>query len=161
MLRLDINIVFTIINLLILYVIFRVFLFKPVNKIIEKRRLLVEQQFAEADDAKAQAEHLKSEYEAALQSAKEESDQILVEARSRAKTEYDRIMKEADADAGKMVEKAQQAIAAEKAKSLREMEAEITGLVMSAATKVVSEQSSDAVNSKLLDEFLTEVGDEK
>ncbi|MEI3139219.1 MAG: ATP synthase F0 subunit B [Lachnospiraceae bacterium] len=38
MLRLDWNLVFTVINLLILYVLMRKFLFKPVNEILEKRR---------------------------------------------------------------------------------------------------------------------------
>ena len=37
MLRLDWNLVFTVINLLILYVLMRKFLFKPVNEILEKR----------------------------------------------------------------------------------------------------------------------------
>ena len=37
MLRLDINLVFTIINLLIWYAIIRIFLFKPINKVIDKR----------------------------------------------------------------------------------------------------------------------------
>ena len=37
MLRLDFNLVFTIVNLLIWYVIIRKFLFKPINDIITKR----------------------------------------------------------------------------------------------------------------------------
>lgn len=37
MLRLDINLVFTIINLIVLFVLMRIFLFKPVNNIIAKR----------------------------------------------------------------------------------------------------------------------------
>ena len=38
MLRLDINLVFTIINLLVLYFLMKKFLFKPVNNIIAQRR---------------------------------------------------------------------------------------------------------------------------
>ena len=41
MLRLDINLVFTIINLLIWYAIIRIFLFKPINKVIDKLIYLV------------------------------------------------------------------------------------------------------------------------
>ena len=37
MLRLDINLVFTIINLLVLYFLMKKFLFKPVNNIIAQR----------------------------------------------------------------------------------------------------------------------------
>lgn len=41
MLRLDINLVFTIINLLIWYAIIRIFLFKPINKVIYKRNAAI------------------------------------------------------------------------------------------------------------------------
>ena len=54
MLRLDINLVFTIINLLILYFLMRKFLFKPVNGIIAAREEIIRKQFAEAEELKAQ-----------------------------------------------------------------------------------------------------------
>ena len=38
MLRLDWNLLFTVINLLILYFLMKRFLFKPVNEILEKRQ---------------------------------------------------------------------------------------------------------------------------
>ena len=38
MLRLDINLVFTVINLLITYFILRKFLFKPIHKVVEQRK---------------------------------------------------------------------------------------------------------------------------
>ena len=49
MLRLDWNILFNIINLIILYLLMKRFLFKPVNAILEKRQQAADAQFAEAD----------------------------------------------------------------------------------------------------------------
>lgn len=48
MLRLDINLVFTIINLLIWYAIIRIFLFKPINKVIDKRNTAIQEKYDEA-----------------------------------------------------------------------------------------------------------------
>ena len=48
MLRLDINLVFTIINLLIWYAIIRIFLFKPINKVIDKRNAAIQEKYDEA-----------------------------------------------------------------------------------------------------------------
>ena len=45
MLRLDINLVFTIINLLIWYAIIRIFLFKPINKVIDKRNAAIQEKY--------------------------------------------------------------------------------------------------------------------
>lgn len=55
MLRLDWNILFNIINLIILYLLMKRFLFKPVNAILEKRQQAADAQFAEADRQKAEA----------------------------------------------------------------------------------------------------------
>lgn len=159
MLRLDINLVFTIINLLILYFLMRKFLFKPVNGIIAKREELIQSQLAEAEEAKMQAAKMKEDYEASIKDAKDEADQIVSAAREKAKTEYDRIVKSADADVAKKLQKAEETIAEERAKSLRSMEKEIETLVMAAATKVVGEKVTAENSQNFYDEFIAEMGE--
>ena len=85
MLRLDINLVFTIINLIVLFVLMRIFLFKPVNNIIAKREEAIRKQFDDADAAEKEAENLKTEYEASLAGAKDESARLITEAKEKAK----------------------------------------------------------------------------
>ena len=161
MLRLDINLVFTIINLLVLYFLMKKFLFKPVNNIIAQREEAIKKQFDEAEETKKQADELKKEYEASLENAKADSEKIVQEARAKARTEYDRIAKSADEDVARRLQKAEEVIAEEKAKSLRSMEHEIENLVMAAATKVVGEKVTVENSQKLYDEFLTEMGEAK
>ena len=50
------TIVFTLINTLIIFIIFRVFLFKPVSNILEKRKELAASEVAEAQKAKESAQ---------------------------------------------------------------------------------------------------------
>ena len=56
MLRLDSNILWTIINLLILYVIARKFLFGPVRKVLAARQAEIDKQFADARTAQPEAQ---------------------------------------------------------------------------------------------------------
>ena len=53
MLRIDSNLIWIIVNLLIFYFLIRKFLFKPVLNIIEKRKQMVAEQFEKADTANA------------------------------------------------------------------------------------------------------------
>ena len=57
MLRLDINLVFTIINLLVLYFLMKKILFKPVNNIIAQREEAIKKQFDDADEAQKKGAH--------------------------------------------------------------------------------------------------------
>ena len=137
MLRLDINLVFTIINLLVLYFLMKKFLFKPVNNIIAQREEAIKKQFDDADEAQKKADDLKKQYEDSLANAKEDSAKLVQEAREKARVEYDRIVKSADEEVTKRMQKAEETIQEEKNKSIRSMQSEIQNLVVAAASKVV------------------------
>ena len=96
MLRIDSNLIWIIVNLLIFYFLIRKFLFKPVLNIIEKRKQMVAEQFEKADTANAEALELKTQYEASLQGAKEEAIQIVADARERADVQYKQIVSDAE-----------------------------------------------------------------
>ena len=66
MLRLDINIVWTILNLLIIFAIVKIFLIKPIHKILDARQAEIDKQYADAKAAQDSAEELKTKYEASL-----------------------------------------------------------------------------------------------
>ena len=159
MLRLDINLLFTIINLLVLYLLMKKFLFGPVNAILKKRKNLLDQKFADASLTEKNALKMKDEYEAALKSAQNESEQIVADAKVRARTEYDKIVKETEAESGKILEKAQKNIELERSRALRKMETQIAELAIAAATKIVGEKSTVEINQKLYDHFLAEAGE--
>ena len=95
MIEINMNLVYTIINVIILYLLLRHFLIKPVTDIMEKRKQLIADGLQSAQDAQDGALKMKQEYEAALNGAKQESVQIVENARKSAKAEYDRILEEA------------------------------------------------------------------
>lgn len=159
LLRIDWNVVFTIINLIVLYLLLKKFLIGPVLGIMQKRRDMIDGQLAEASDKQKQAEDLKAQYEEMLSGAKEESAKIVEEARKRAKTEYDNKVSAADAQAEKIIENAHKTIELEREKTVQDLQSEIAGLALKAAGKVIGKNSTDENNQLLYDQFLAKAGD--
>ena len=72
---LDINIwnfIWTAVNLIILYILLRIFLFKPINKLMEDRTRSVQEDIDSAKKAKEDAEALKQQYEDSIKGIEEE-----------------------------------------------------------------------------------------
>lgn len=162
MLRLDWNLLFTVINLLFLYFLMKKFLFGRVNKVIEERRQLIEKQFADAKAAQDTADELKAEYETKLAAAGEERENILAQAKAQAQAESERRLAETDAELEQKRRRAEADMAVERANVLREMKSEIASLVIDAAAKVVDDQDTkDTIRNdrKLYDKFIAEAGE--
>ena len=81
MLRLDFNLVLVMINLVVLFLLLRKFLFGPVMDIMEKRKAMIEEGLQNADEQQKQAHELKSQYEEILSGAKDESLRIVDQAK--------------------------------------------------------------------------------
>lgn len=158
MLKLDMNLVYNMINLVVLYLLLKHFLIKPVTEIMEKRKKIIEDGLKNAQDAQNDALEMKQEYEAALKGAKEESAMIIEKARGEAKNEYDRIVREAGDKAGQIVESAKETVRIERDKTMKELQSEIAGLAMASAAKIVGESQNDAYGSEIYDQFLGKVG---
>ena len=160
MLRLDFNLVLEMINLVVLFLILRKFLFRPVMNIMEKRKAMIAEGLKNADEQQEAARELKKQYEDALSGAKDESLRMIEQAKLDARTEYDRILKEADAQAGKLLVTARETIDLEREQTLRDMKSQVAGLAMEAAKKLVTKQCQADDGRAIYDQFLKEAGDQ-
>lgn len=156
MLSLNWNLLFTIINLIVLYLLMKKFLIGPVMGIMEQRKAIIEEGFADAGKANEDAQKMKQQYEESLKNARQESERIMATARTEAKNEYNRIVEEAGEKAGRLLEGARQSAQAEQAQTMKELQSEIAGLAMSAAAKIVGE-NVEAKETSAYDQFLQDV----
>ena len=159
MIKIDINLVFTIINLLVLYVLMKKFLFGPIIKVMDERKALIDQQFAGAKEMEDNARVLQSKYENALKSAKDESYQIMEQARKEAKIQTERTVEETAARVDAMLAKAQDDIRTERENAMRQMQGDVAALAMEAAAKIVGKNNGADQDLSLYDQFLEEAGD--
>ena len=152
-LSINMGLVWTIINLIVLFLLLRHFLINPVSNIMEQRRKLIADGLQNAQDTQDEANRLKAEYEEALSGAKKESAEIVDKARIDARAEYDRIVGEAGAKAGNIIENAKENVRIEREQTMKELQSQIAGLAIASAEKIVGDKEQN-----IYDQFLGEVG---
>ena len=158
MLRLD-GIIYTLINLVILYVAMRHFLIGPIQSVLAKRKEMIDQQFAQAQSRQEEAEQKKQQYDELLAHAKEESARMLDTSRDNAQKEYAQRISEAEQQASHILEKAQKDIAQEREKAMGDMQSQIAQVAMAAAGKILMEQADVQVDRSIYDQYITGGGD--
>lgn len=159
MLRIDLNLVWTIINVIILHLLLKKFLIKPVTAIMDKREQMVKQGLEGARAQESRAKELKVKYEEALASAKEESLQLVEKARGNAQVEYDRILGEADEQAKKIKEAARKDVELDREKAMKEMQSEVAGLALTAVSRILQEGTDPQSDGALYEQFLKKAGE--
>ncbi len=154
------TIIFTLINTLIILLLYKFFLHKPVMKILEERKQKIGDEMKAAEDAQAEAEALKAEYSAKLKESQEEAAQIVSAAVKRAGERENQIIAEAQQEAAKMKQKAEESIELEKKKAINEIKDQISDIVIMASEKVCEKEISKSDNEALINKFIAEVGNE-
>ena len=146
-------------NLLILMLLVKKFLFKPVVNILQQRQDEVDKIYADANKAKDEAKTLRADYENRLASAKEEAGEIVRSATATAQRKSVEIVDEAQAKVNAMMARAEAEIAQEKKKAINEIKDEISGMAVDIASKVVEREISAKDHEKLIEDFIKNVGE--
>jgi F-type H+-transporting ATPase subunit b len=154
------TIIFTLINTLIIFLIYRFFLHKPVMKILDERKEKIAGEMKAAEDAQAEAEAMKQEYFDKLKESREEAAQIVSAAVKRAGERENQILAEAQQEAADMKKKAEESIELEKKKAINEIKDQISDIVIMASEKVCEKEISKSDNEALINKFIAEVGNE-
>ena len=159
MLKLDINLLWTVVNVLIMYALLRKFLFKPVQDVLDKRQKMVDDELANAQDAKTKAE-------AALAAANDKLHNVDVEAAARreesaqqAEKQKNQLLAEAQRQADAIVAEGKAAAEAERASKLRQADAQIADLTRTVCAKVLERNLTQQDDERLLADLLQKAGD--
>lgn len=160
-LNLNGQIIWVFVNLLILFLLMKKFLFGPITRMLDARSKGVSDTLDQADARLAEAEQSKQEYDKQLADARSQAAQIIAESRKRADLAYSRRMEEAEQDVQRLNEQAARQREADRQVMLDEAKQEIAALVMLATAKV-SKQVLDSDSDKaMVSAFLDEAGDEE
>ena len=150
---------FTFCNMLITFAVLKHFLFKPVKKMIDDRQQEIDTMYADAAAAQQKAAALEEEYQAHLQSIKQEQENLLREAAVRAQKREEEIVNAARAEAQALRTAAEADVAQERKKAVNDLKNEIGGIAVEIASKVVEREINKADHQALIDEFIRNVGD--
>lgn len=155
------DIVFTWLNLLVIFLIVKKFLFKPVKGIIEKRQNEVKDMYLRAEQAEKNAQNLEAQYTELLTKARLEAAEIMKNATEAAQSKADTIIEQAKVKAMELLEKTQAQIQREKDESLREAFNKVSDVVLITASKLIEKEMTmedhKEIIEKILDDVKTEV----
>lgn len=146
-------------NLFIQMLLIKKFLFKPIRDVLQKRKELADAEIESATKAKEEAEAMKSEYESSIQNAHEKANEIITTAQKSAQLKSDEMIREASQEAVAIKAKAEADIALEKRKAVNEIKDEIGSIAMEIAGKVIEREICEEDHTKLIDEFIENVGE--
>ena len=124
------TVLWTGINLVVLYLLMRHFLFKPVTAMMEQRTKAIEDGLSQAEAAKQAAQALDQENEARLAQVRGQADQIVAQAKLQGQREYDQIISSAQADAQAIRADAQAQMEAERRQMLQDAQQQVAALAL-------------------------------
>ena len=136
------EILVTMCNTLITFLIIKKFLYKPVRKMLAARS----------------AEQMRSEYTERLSKAKEEAAEIVGSATRRAAERSDEILRESSQQASAMVKKAERVIEQERIKAHKELKDEVADLSVMIASKIVERDVKPEDHERFIEDFIDKVG---
>ncbi len=143
--------------LVVLIVVVIIFAYKPVKKIITKRKDYIENNIKEAEKSKAvwQENELKSK-ETVLASERTAAD-IVAEAKENAQKERAVILEQTEQDVVRMKKDAENDIARMEEEAQEQIKKEIVSVALDASSELLGREVSSKDNARLIEEFVEEV----
>ena len=150
-------IVLSLVNLVILTMILKRFLFKPVKKILDSRRAAIDEDYAQAKAAREEAEETRKNYEEAMAAAKITGDQIIADASRTAEYRSSEIVAQAREKASEIRRQAEQDAVLERKKAEDEMKHEIADVSTQLTGKLLQREINEEDHRNLIDSFLKDL----
>lgn len=150
--------VFSVCNLLILFLLVRRFLFEPVTAVLTARQREIDELYGEADRERSSANALRAQYERRLSDAREEADGIVRRAMESAQHRSEQIVGEANAQAVRIRQRAEGEIEQERRKAFDELQGEISGLAVDIAERLIARSIDEDGHRALVDAFIRDAG---
>ena len=150
---------FTWVNMLILFTVMKKFLFKPVMNILDQRDAEIKKIYNDANDANEKAVTLEKEYSEKMAQARDEAGEIIKQATLTAQKREKEIIESAHEQVAAMTRRAETQIAQERKKAYQEIKEEISDISVAIAGKMVQREITAADHEALISQFIENVGE--
>ncbi len=153
--------IFTVINLLAAYLILKHFLFKPILRMLRKRRQLISDELAQAEETLDKAKEKMSQAEERLDGTTREASVILAEARSQAERQSELQLTDARQSAAGLVTRAETEVNRMRITMLNDVRNEVADLSVAIASKVIGQAMDERRQRELVEKFLDDDKDQQ
>lgn len=147
------DLIINIINIILLFVIVRALAYKPVKKFLDDRRERIAAEKREAEEQKAKAEEMYSQYEQLLAENKNSRAEIMSIAERDAKASAAEIIENAKKTAREITDKARAETAKERETAVASLKKDVTGMAFDISERLLSREITDKDNQRIADDF--------
>ena len=149
------------INFTILLIILRLFLYKPVLRLLDERKRRIQEGLDSAAQAASQASASEQEAREAIEQAQSEARELVAQAQQNAAQLRAQLEERARADADQIVERAREEVRVERDQAIEQLRREFADLTITAAERVIGQSLDRSAHQRLIDEVLvdSELGD--
>ncbi|MCR5349120.1 MAG: F0F1 ATP synthase subunit B [Bacilli bacterium] len=134
--------------------------YKPVSKMLQKRKEGVEKMIQDAEENAAVAKKAALEKDQTIQEGKDEAERIIASARKSAEVQAQEILNVAEAQAAAKRKKVDEDIEAAKAASVEAVRKEIVDVALLASETLLGREVSSEDNKRLVREFVDGLKDD-
>ena len=153
------QIVISLANLLILFLIVKKFLYKPVKKLLKSREDAINKQYEDASIAQKTADENKAQWEEKMLSAEDKADAIIKEAATTATARGDEIVADAKAKASDIIKDAETEAQLERRRAEKDIKEDIVDLSTKLTEKMLSREIKAQDHKELIDSFIDNIGE--
>lgn len=150
------DLLINILNIIILFVIVKALVYKPVKKFLDARTKRINDAKNEMEEKTKQAQKKLDEYNAMLAESKDRRAEIIGEAERTAKENSVKITENAKESARAIIAKAQSDIEAEHTAMLNSLQGEVAGLAVDISKQILKREFNDDDNLKIAESFFSE-----
>lgn len=147
-------------NLVLLFLMFKKFLYKPVKGVLEKREAELDEKYNSAYKAEAEAEKNRKEWEEKLTTADDKARKVLEDATENAKRRGEKLIADAEARADEIVRAAQNEAELERKKAVDGIKREIASVSGVLAEKMLEREINTDDHRTLIDSVIEKIGDD-
>ena len=146
-------------NLVILFLLLKKFLYKPVTKMLADRQSELDARYKAAEEAERSAEENRKIWSEKMDRADAEAEGILREASEKAGAKSERIVSEAKEKAREIMSRAEEEARLEYLKAQDDIKVEIVDLSTALAEKMLKREIKDEDHRELIRSFIDRMGD--
>lgn len=152
------QILISLLNLLILFLLFKKFLFGPVNRMLAKRQSDIDARYEQADEARRLAEEDKLLWDEKIGTVKAETEEMIQKAQNSAKNQSESILAKAKEQADGIIRQAESQAQLEMKKAEEGIKQEIVEVSTALANKLLEREINADDHRDLIDSFIEKIG---
>lgn len=155
------HIVISLANLVILFLILKKLLFKPVKKIVDQRQKEIESEYKKAEKTQAEADAIKAEWEGKMATAEAEADKIISDAVERADSRNEVMLYESREKADQIIRKEKADIERERKDARETIKKEIVDVSQTLSEQIIGREINMDDHRDLIDKAIDKIGEEQ